>query len=172
MFLHIAELLAEAAMSRRSRGHQQTWTRSKDRPCPFLWHWRSTPLHSWEDLPERLASLNCIWTGSRNYGAVFDALQIITEADIPCLWVTKCVRRSETRPVGRSESDPLEGGSFYALHIRNIRSSAVGMWESRVLCEISKRLWKSFCDFHSRDISIAASICVSHFLLGRRERGC
>jgi hypothetical protein len=22
------------------------------------------------------------------------------------------------------------------------------MWESRVLCEISKRLWKSFCDFH------------------------
>jgi mRNA interferase MazF len=26
-------------------------------------------------------------------------------------------RRSETRPVGRSESDPLEGGSFYALLI-------------------------------------------------------
>jgi len=32
------------------------------------------------------------------------------------------------------------------------------MWESRVLCEISKRLWKSFCDFHRRVISIAASI--------------
>ena len=28
-----------------------------------------------------------------------------------------CVRRSETRPVGRSESDPPEGGSFYALLI-------------------------------------------------------
>jgi type I restriction enzyme M protein len=31
--------------------------------------------------------------------------------------VNDCVRRSETRPVGRSESDPLEGGSFYALLI-------------------------------------------------------
>jgi hypothetical protein len=39
------------------------------------------------------------------------------------------------------------------------------MWESRVLCEISKRLWKSFCDFHSRVISIAASIFVSHLLV-------
>jgi DNA-binding IclR family transcriptional regulator len=29
------------------------------------------------------------------------------------------------------------------------------MWESRVLCETSKRLWKSFCDFHSRAISTA-----------------
>jgi hypothetical protein len=29
------------------------------------------------------------------------------------------------------------------------------MWESRVLCEISKRLWKSFCDFHGRVISTA-----------------
>jgi hypothetical protein len=29
------------------------------------------------------------------------------------------------------------------------------MWESRVLCEISKRLWKSFCDFHRRAISTA-----------------
>ena len=29
------------------------------------------------------------------------------------------------------------------------------MWESRVLCEISKRLWKSFCDFHGRAISTA-----------------
>ena len=45
------------------------------------------------------------------------------------------------------------------------------MWESRVLCEISKRLWKSFCDFHSRVISIGASIFVSHHLLGCRKRG-
>jgi len=29
------------------------------------------------------------------------------------------------------------------------------MWKSRVLCEISKRLWKSFFDFHRRGISIA-----------------
>jgi hypothetical protein len=36
------------------------------------------------------------------------------------------------------------------------------MWESRVLGEISKRLWKSFCDFHRRVISIAASLFVSH----------
>jgi hypothetical protein len=28
-----------------------------------------------------------------------------------------CARRSETRPAGRSESDPPEGGSFYALPI-------------------------------------------------------
>jgi hypothetical protein len=34
--------------------------------------------------------------------------------------------------------------------------SAVGMWESRVLREISKRRWESFCDFHGRGISTAA----------------
>lgn len=28
-----------------------------------------------------------------------------------------CARRSESRPIGRSESRPLEGGSFYALLI-------------------------------------------------------
>ena len=31
------------------------------------------------------------------------------------------------------------------------------MWESRVLCEISKVRWKSFCDFHGTGISIAVS---------------
>ena len=31
------------------------------------------------------------------------------------------------------------------------------MWKSRVLCESSKRLWKSFVDFHGRAISIAVS---------------
>jgi hypothetical protein len=36
----------------------------------------------------------------------------------------------------------------------------VGMWESRVLGEISKRLWKSFCDFHRRGISTAGLIIV------------
>ncbi|MPZ19425.1 MAG: PQQ-binding-like beta-propeller repeat protein, partial [Luteitalea sp.] len=35
------------------------------------------------------------------------------------------------------------------------RRMAVGMWESRVLCEISKRLWASFCDVHRRVISTA-----------------
>jgi hypothetical protein len=39
------------------------------------------------------------------------------------------------------------------------------MWESRVLCEISKRLWKSFCDFHRRVISIAVSMVVFISLL-------
>jgi hypothetical protein len=37
-----------------------------------------------------------------------------------------CVRRSETRPVGRSESDPPEGGSFYVL----LRSSHLKKEES------------------------------------------
>lgn len=32
----------------------------------------------------------------------------------------------------------------------------MGMWESRVLCEISKLLWKSFCDFRRSVISTAA----------------
>jgi hypothetical protein len=34
------------------------------------------------------------------------------------------------------------------------------MWESRVLCEISKLRWKSFCDFHRSVISTAAAIFV------------
>ena len=45
------------------------------------------------------------------------------------------------------------------------------MWEFRVLCEISKLLWESFCDFHRSVISIAASIFVSHHLLGQRQEG-
>jgi len=39
------------------------------------------------------------------------------------------------------------------------------MWESRVLCEVSKRLWKSFCDFHGRVISVGAWFFVSHHVL-------
>ena len=31
----------------------------------------------------------------------------------------------------------------------------VEMWKSRVVCEISKRLWKSILDFRSRGISTA-----------------
>jgi hypothetical protein len=53
------------------------------------------------------------------------------------------VRRSESRPVRRSESGPPEGGSFYVLSSSrspNVtkRHRLVGMWESRVSCEISK----------------------------------
>jgi hypothetical protein len=36
--------------------------------------------------------------------------------------------------------------------------SAVGMWESRVLGEISKSLWKPFCGFHRDVISIAVFV--------------
>ena len=39
--------------------------------------------------------------------------------------------------------------SFFFLH----RESAVGMWESRVLGEIPKSLWKPLCGFHRDDIS-------------------
>jgi hypothetical protein len=35
--------------------------------------------------------------------------------------------------------------------------AAVGMWKSRAPYEISKRRWKSFCDFHGRVISKAES---------------
>ena len=35
------------------------------------------------------------------------------------------------------------------------------MWESRALCEISKRLWKSFWDFHRRVMSTAPSSFTS-----------
>ena len=42
------------------------------------------------------------------------------------------------------------------------------MWESRVLCEISKRLWKSFCDFHGGGISTAVCRCEQE--TGRGER--
>ena len=46
----------------------------------------------------------------------------------------------------------------------------MGMWESRGLCEISKRLWKSICDFHSRVISTAGCALRDH-LLWLRIRG-
>ena len=40
------------------------------------------------------------------------------------------------------------------------RNRLVGMWASRVVCEMSKRLWASFCDVHRRVISTAASSSV------------
>jgi hypothetical protein len=48
----------------------------------------------------------------------------------------------------------------------------VGMWGSSHLCEISKHLWKWICDFHRCFISVAASVLVSHHLLGSRVTGC
>ena len=44
-------------------------------------------------------------------------------------------------------------------------TSAVGMWESRDLGEISKSLWKPFCGFHGDVISIAV------FAVVRGDRG-
>src|SRR5262245_29837182 len=35
------------------------------------------------------------------------------------------------------------------------------MWKSRVLCEISKVRWKSFCDFHGPAISSAADARIA-----------
>jgi len=35
------------------------------------------------------------------------------------------------------------------------QEAAVGMWKSRVLCEISKRRWAACCAVHGRGISIA-----------------
>jgi hypothetical protein len=47
------------------------------------------------------------------------------------------------------------------------------MWESRVLCEISKSVWESFCDFRGDVISTArrrhdSSVTSSSFGFGRR----
>ena len=52
---------------------------------------------------------------------------------------------------------------FFLLHME----SAVGMWESRVLGEISKSLWKPLCGFHRDVISIA----VFAVARDRAERG-
>jgi hypothetical protein len=38
----------------------------------------------------------------------------------------------------------------------------VGMWESRVLGEISKARWKPFCGFHGADISTAVCAIAPH----------
>ncbi len=43
----------------------------------------------------------------------------------------------------------------------------MGMWESRVLCEISKSLWKPFLGFQRDVISTA----VWPFTLARRDQG-
>ena len=60
--------------------------------------------------------LSRIWPNWRQ------AVHIVTPATV-VRWHRRafaaCARRSETRPVGRSESDPPEGGSFYALLIRH-----------------------------------------------------
>jgi len=38
------------------------------------------------------------------------------------------------------------------------------MWESRVLCEISKDLWKPFFGFHRSGISIAVFVILKNAL--------
>ena len=47
----------------------------------------------------------------------------------------------------------------------------MGMWESRVLCEISKSLWESFCDFHRNAISTATASRFLGYLLSVRLAG-
>ena len=46
------------------------------------------------------------------------------------------------------------GSPFFSL-VNRTTDRLVGMWESRVLCEISKSLWKPFCGFHGDAISTA-----------------
>jgi hypothetical protein len=45
----------------------------------------------------------------------------------------------------------------------------VGMWESRVVCEISKSLWEPLLGFHRDGISIAV-FSVSHATRDRHSR--
>jgi len=52
----------------------------------------------------------------RSSNGIIGVLFLLISGFISALW-TSCARRSETRPVGRSESRPPEGGSFYALLI-------------------------------------------------------
>lgn len=46
------------------------------------------------------------------------------------------------------------GSPFFSL-VNRTTDRLVGMWESRVLCEISKSLWKPCCGFHGDAISTA-----------------
>jgi len=46
------------------------------------------------------------------------------------------------------------GSPFFSL-VNRTTDRLVGMWESRVLCEISKSLWEPFCGFHGDAISTA-----------------
>src|SRR5436190_24301297 len=54
------------------------------------------------------------------------------------------------RPRTRREARAPRFGSA-----RVKRGAAVGMWESRGLCEISKAVWTSVCDVHAAVISTA-----------------
>ena len=76
--------------------------------------------------------------------------------------------RQDTQPYRASGLDPIRWTGW--LCCVSFRSSVffddhderrlVGMWESRVLCEISKSLWKPLWGFHSDVISTAVS-CLS-----------
>jgi len=44
-------------------------------------------------------------------------VRLMREVDHDLDWLKRCARRSESRPVGRSESRPPGGGLFYALLI-------------------------------------------------------
>ena len=61
--------------------------------------------------------------------------------------------------------DRSSGLRFFSPSPRRVL--AVRMWESRVLCEISKALWKPFCGFHG------AVICIAIFGIvhDRADRG-
>ena len=48
-----------------------------------------------------------------------------------------------------------DGANRRTALVNRTTDRLVGMWESRVLCEISKSLWKPFCGFHGDAISTA-----------------
>ena len=48
-----------------------------------------------------------------------------------------------------------DGANRRTALVNRTTDRLVGMWESRVLCEISKSLWKPFRGFHGDAISTA-----------------
>src|SRR6516225_7058446 len=60
---------------------------------------------------------------------------------------------------------------FVFSFLRKRRCLAVGMWESRVLCEISKSLWEPLLGFHRDAISTAIFVVARH-ARDRNSGGC
>ena len=90
---------AEGALKRdQSRLHkrQRAWRRSEGSLLP--WPWRSRSLYSSEDPHRRLEVLQRIWDGSRNYGALNDALSIIATSGIVAAWAVRGARAAFRAP--------------------------------------------------------------------------
>ncbi len=105
------EIFASLNQARFSSGCRWTFGFARGLSAGGVATWGSSPI-KWPTSCARSSASCCSTVADCSIKLAAPSANSLTRAV-----VFSCARRSETRPVGRSESRPPEGGSFYALLI-------------------------------------------------------